>query len=112
MFNTMALVGRLCADPTLKELEDNKKVCNITLAVPRPFKNANGEYETDFFPISIWNGIAENTAEYCKKGDILGIKGRLQGKDNKISIIAERISFLSSSKSIKDDIDQEKNVKM
>lgn len=110
--NMMSIVGRLVGDPTIKELEDNKKVCNFTLAVSRPFKNANGEYETDFFPVSIWNAIAESTAEYCKKGDILGIKGRLQGKDNKISIIAERISFLSSSKSIKDDIDPEKNVKM
>lgn len=110
--NMMSIVGRLVGDPTIKELEDNKKVCNFTVAVSRPFKNANGEYETDFFPVSVWNTIAESTAEYCKKGDILGIKGRLQGKDNKISIIAERISFLSSSKSIKDDIDPEKNVKM
>lgn len=111
MFNTMALVGRLCADPTLKELEDNKKVCNITLAVPRPFKNANGEYETDFFPISIWNGIAENTAEYCKQGDLLGIKGRLQFKDNKISIIAEKVSFIAS-KSKNDDKEENKDIKM
>lgn len=111
MFNMMSVVGRLCSDPTLKELEDNKKVCNITLAVPRPFKNANGEYETDFFPISIWNGIAENTAEYCKQGDLLGIKGRLQCKDNKISIIAEKVSFIAS-KSKNDDKEENKDIKM
>ena len=93
-----------------KETEKGK-VSNITLAVQRPFKNANGEYETDFFPVAIWNGIAETTSQYCRKGDLIGVKGRLQSKDNVISIIAERITFLSS-KSIKDDISTEKELKV
>ncbi len=110
--NMMTIVGRLVADPTLKELEDGKKVCNITVAVSRPFKNADGVYETDFFPVGIWNATAESTAEYCKKGDIVGIKGRLQGKDNKISIIPERITYLSSTKTKNDDITEDKDIKM
>ena len=107
------IVGLILSIVGLKKSKETEKgkVSNITLAVQRPFKNANGEYETDFFPVAIWNGIAETTSQYCRKGDLIGVKGRLQSKDNVISIIAERITFLSS-KSIKDDISTEKELKI
>lgn len=38
----------------------------------------NGEYETDFINCVLWDSVAKSTSEYCKKGDIVGIKGRLQ----------------------------------
>lgn len=105
MLNQVVLVGRLTKDLETKELEDGKKVCNVTLAIPRSFKNAEGEYETDFVECVLWNQIAENTAEYCKKGDIVGVKGRLQTdnfeKENgekvfRLNVIAEKVTFLSS----------------
>ena len=40
--------------------------------------NIDGQYDTDFLDCSLWTGIAESTAEYCKKGDIVGIRGRVQ----------------------------------
>ena len=97
MLNQIVLVGRITSDLEINEVE-NKKVATITLAVSRSFKNANGEYETDFVPITIWNGIAENVCEYCKKGDIVGVKGRIQTKEDKIEIVAEKVTFLSSRK--------------
>lgn len=97
MLNQLVLVGRLTNDIEVKEVE-NKKVSTIVLAIPRPFKNAEGEYETDFIPCTIWNDIAETTSEYCKKGDIIGVKGRVESKDNNIHIVAEKITFLSSKK--------------
>ena len=105
MLNQVVLVGRLTKDVETKELEDGKKVSNITLAIPRAYKNADGVYETDFVECVLWNAIAENTAEYCKKGDIVGIKGRLQTdsfekeegeKVFKLNVIAEKVTFLSS----------------
>ena len=105
MLNQVVLVGRLTSDLETKELEDGKKVSNMTLAIPRSFKNANGEYETDFVDCSLWNTIAENTAEYCKKGDIVGVKGRLQtnsyekedgSKVYRMDVVAEKVTFLSS----------------
>ena len=53
-----------------------------------------------------WNGIAENAAEYCHKGDLLGVKGRVETssyeKDDQrkyvTEVIAEKITFLSSKK--------------
>ena len=78
MLNQTVLVGRLTKDHEVKETENGKKVLELTIAVPRSYKNANGEYDTDFIQCVLWNGIAENTAEYCKKGDLVGIKGRLE----------------------------------
>lgn len=96
MLNQIVIVGRMVSDPQINETENGRKVTTITLAVPRSYKNENGEYETDFIPCDLWNGIATNTCEYCRKGDLLGIKGRIQSKENKIEIIAEKVTFLSS----------------
>lgn len=96
MLNQIVIVGRMVSDPQINETENGRKVTTITLAVPRNYKNENGEYETDFIPCDLWNGIATNTCEYCRKGDLLGIKGRIQSKENKIEIIAEKVTFLSS----------------
>ena len=107
MMNQIVLVGRLVGDVEVKELESGKRVANAVLAVPRSFKNENGEYDTDFIDIVIWNSIADNTAEYCRKGDIIGIKGRLEtnnyetengGKRKSTQVVAERVTFLSSRK--------------
>ena len=104
MLNQIVLVGRLTKDLQVKE-ENNKKVVELTLAIPRSFKNAEGVYETDFVEVKIWDAVASNTKEYCKKGDILGVEGRLQSevkedkKGNKVYttvVIAEKVTFLSS----------------
>jgi len=111
MLNQTVIVGRLVRDPELKETGKGNKVTNITLAVPRSFKNSDGEYETDFLDCVLWKGIAESTVEYCKKGDMLGIKGRVQNrkydledgdKKNVTEIIAEKVTFLSPQKDKKE----------
>ena len=96
MLNQTVLVGRLVQDPEIKELENDKKVCNITLAVTRSYKNADGIYETDFITVTLWQGIAENVKEYCKKGDLVGVKGRLQVREGKAEVVGEKVTFLSS----------------
>lgn len=104
--NNFSLVGRLTADPVLKDLEGGKKVSNITIAVQRPFKNHDGIYETDFIPITLWQGLAENLNQYCTKGSQIAVSGRVQmqvgyfqdKQIQSIEIIAEKISFLSSPK--------------
>ena len=118
MLNQFVGVGRLVGTPEVKETKDGKKVSNITIAVPRSYKNENGEYDTDFVDVVLWNGIAENTAEYCHKGDIIGVKGRIQTsnyetedgeKRKSTQIVAEKITFLSSSKDKKDDLETTKD---
>lgn len=106
MLNQVVLVGRLVKDPELRETEEGKKLTNITIAVPRNYKNIDGEYDTDFIDCVLWAGVAESTVDYCHKGDLLGIKGRLQTnsfeKDGetklKMNVIAEKITFLTSKR--------------
>lgn len=93
MLNQFVIVGRLVDSP---QREDKSVI--ITLAIPRSYKNEKGEYDTDFIEYVLWKGVAENTMEYCKKGDLLGVKGRLVSSKNKMEAIAEKITFLSNKK--------------
>lgn len=105
--NQVSLVGRLVRTPELFETDTGKNCTFITLAVGRQFKNQDGEYETDFLDCTLWTGVAERTVEYCKTGDIIGVRGRLQTriienedgtKQKRMDIIAERVSFLASAR--------------
>lgn len=106
MLNQIILVGRLTRDVTVNKSENGIKVATISLAIPRSFKNSEGSYDTDFINCVAFDNIAENTSEYCTKGDIVGVKGRIQSRvikegDNKESImeiIAEKVTFLSSKR--------------
>lgn len=107
MLNQIILVGRLVKTPEVIETESGKKMSYITLAIPRTFKNADGEYDTDFIDCVLWEAVAESTSEYCKQGDIVGVKGRVQSRMiededgnnyKKMEVIAEKITFLSSKK--------------
>ena len=118
MLNQAVLVGRIVQEPTLRETENGKKIANLTIAVPRAYKNENGEYDTDFINCTLWQGIAQSTTDYCKKGDLIGLKGRLQSdsyeKDGKkihtMSVIGEKVSFLSNSKDKYEEKEHEENL--
>lgn len=102
--NQVGMVGRLVRTPELRETENNKKMAWITVAVTRSFKNMDGEYETDFIDCVLWGEVAKNVAEYCKKGDIISVRGRLQSriveKDGEkrqvMDVVGEKITFISS----------------
>lgn len=103
MLNQVVLVGRLTKNVEVeKEGENGSKSAILQLAIPRSYKNSEGLYDTDFVDCKIFDSVATNTSEYCKKGDILGIKGRIQTEkvDDKYvtNIIGEKVTFLSSSK--------------
>ncbi len=106
MLNQVILVGRLTEDPVVNEINDGKKVTSVNLAVQRSYKNSEGIYETDFIRCVLWNGIASNTSEYCHKGDIVGIRGRIETskyekdgeKKYSVEVVAEKVTFLSSKK--------------
>lgn len=94
MHNMVYLIGRIAKDLEVEKTDDSNKA-TITIAVQRSFKNENGIYECDFVPCILWNGIAVHTSEYCQKGDLVGIKGRIQTIDEKLVVVADKISFLS-----------------
>lgn len=105
MYNSVYLIGRLTKDPEIKETENNKKVCNITLAVQRSYKNAEGIYETDFIRCSLWETVASRACEYCHKGDLIAVRGQLrtssyitenEEKKYTTEIIVEKLVFLAT----------------
>ena len=107
MLNQAVLVGRIVYEPELRETDNGNKIANVTLAVPRTFKNQDGEYDTDFINCVLWRGVAESTVEYCHKGDLVGVKGHMQTRDVEledqskrkyVEVVAEKVTFLSSKK--------------
>lgn len=118
MNNSVTLIGRIVKDIELKKTANGNDVCYATLAIPRNYKNSEGVYETDFITCTIYKPIASSVSQYCKKGDLIGIRGMIQSriyeKDGqkiyKTEIIAEKVTFLSQSTK-KEEIkkDKEKN---
>lgn len=105
MFNQVSLIGRLVQDPEIKVLDSGKKVSEVTLAVRRAFKNMDGEYDTDFIRVTLWEGLAETVTSYMQKGTLVLVIGRAQIRRydineerylNIIEIVAERVTFLSN----------------
>ena len=104
--NQVVLVGRMTSNPNVIETENGKKYTVINLAVQRAFKNQDGIYETDFINCKLWQGVAKSTSEYCNKGDLIGIKGRVEtynydtenGRRYITEVVADKVTFLSSKK--------------
>lgn len=115
MINYLIVIGRLAETPIIETDKDDNQLCSIKLAVPRSYKNAEGVYETDLIDVELLNNIAEKTAEYCSKGDLIGIKGRVESrtyeaengtKTDKNVLVGEKVSFLANTK-VKDDSQEE-----
>lgn len=96
MLNQFIVIGRL---RKIIDLGENKGAL-ITIENSRPFKNADGIYETDLIGFRIFDGVKNSMIEYCKENDIIGIKGRIQTRNEEIGkiteLIGEKITFLSS----------------
>nr|DAK73972.1 MAG TPA: Single strand binding protein [Caudoviricetes sp.] len=78
MINNVVLIGRLTRDAELRYTPSNIAVATFNLAVNRNFKNDNGDREADFINVVMWRQQAENFANWVKKGNLVGITGRIQ----------------------------------
>lgn len=105
MNNTVILIGRLTNDIDLRYTSNNSPVINQSIAVTRSQKNKEGVYETDFIKFQAWGKIAKTMNEYCKRGDLIALKGQLrvdnyQDKDgnkrNKTYVSVEKVTFLAT----------------
>jgi single-strand DNA-binding protein len=113
MFNNCTFVGRLTRDPEVKYTTSSGiAVCNFTLAVDRPFLNAEKKREADFIRITVWRKLAENCANHLGKGRLVLVNGRLQidsytdkegVKRQSANIVANEVRFLDWSKDKKSD---------
>jgi single-strand DNA-binding protein len=80
MYQQLTIVGNLGNDPELRTIDENKKVCNFSVATNYQRTDQAGESieETTWFRVSVWNRQAEACAQYLSKGRIVLVSGRLK----------------------------------
>lgn len=103
MRNNLKLTGRLVNDVKVNTTSNGKTVTTIRLAVQNDFPNKDGEYEAEFFNVTLWNNKATKAERIAHKGDLVEIDARLtnnqeDGKDS-IEIVGNDIDLLSKNKS-------------
>lgn len=86
--NNVILVGRITS------FEGNE----VTISVNRNYKNEDGIYMSDLIPIWFSANIGEKMKEFCKIGDVIGVKGRLENR-GEVIVMADKVSFMSAKKS-------------
>lgn len=106
--NKVSLIGRLTKDPETRYTQTNNTlVASFTLAVNRRFIKENEERQADFIPIIAWSKTGEFCNKYFKKGQQVGIVGRIQTRNwddeqgNKhyaTEVIAEEVYFADSKR--------------
>lgn len=105
-YNKAILIGRLTADPELKQTPSGTSVCAFSLAVDRPYKK-EGAPGCDFLNVVAWRGEAEFVARYFRKGQQIFVEGQIQVRSYKdkrgetryvTEIIADDVRFVDSKK--------------
>ena len=77
MLNNVSIMGRLTADPVLRQTSNNLAKTTFTIACDRDFKNKDGKKETDFINVTCWRQTAEFVAKFLSKGRMVAVTGRL-----------------------------------
>ena len=78
MLNKVILMGRLTADPELRQTPNGVSTCQINVAVDRGYTTQNGERQTDFITVVAWRQTAEFISRYFAKGRMIIVEGSLR----------------------------------
>lgn len=107
MLNVAAIMGRLTADPELKNTQSGVSVTSFTLAVDRSYAKAGAERQTDFINVVAWRSTAEFVCKYFTKGQMMAVSGPIQtrnyedkngNKRTAFEIVANDVSFTGSKR--------------
>ena len=102
MLNVVAIMGRLVADPQLRQTTTGKNVASFRIACDRGRRDANGQNQADFFDVVAWERSAEFVCRYFQKGSLIAVDGRLQNRQYQdkngnnrqaVEIVAQNINF-------------------
>ena len=105
--NVVAIMGRLAADPQMRQTQAGKSVCSFRIACDRGRKDANGQMQTDWLDVVAWDKTADFVSHYFPKGSMIAVTGRLQSRNYRdkngnnrtaIEIVANRVSFCGEKK--------------
>ena len=107
MLNRVVLTGHLTKEQENKVTQSGLSVVKFVIGVHRQFARKDGEREADFISCVAWRKTAENIAKYFRKGQLIGIDGRVQTRsyDDKngqrvyvTEVVVDNFAFLSSQK--------------
>ena len=102
MINNVVLMGRLIADPELKNTNTGLEVCSFCIAVDRRFQKKDGEKQTDFINVTAWRQTAAFVFKYFRKGQMIALQGSIQtekyedmdgNKRTSFKVVADNVSF-------------------
>ena len=102
MINRVIIMGRLVADPELKNTNSGTPVTTFRVAVDRSYVKSGAERQTDFIDIVAWRSTAEFVCRNFRKGALIAVDGQLQTrqyqtKDGQnrtaVEVVAENVSF-------------------
>ena len=105
--NRAIIMGRLTADPELKQTPGGTYVTSFSVAVNRDYSTKDGERQTDFIDVVAWRQTAEFITRYFKKGNMIAVEGSIQtrsyedkngNKRKAVEIIASQVHFCGSKK--------------
>ena len=92
-------------DPELRRTGNGKAVASFNLAVGRNYTQRGGEPTADFINVVCWSKVAESTAQYCGKGSLVSVEGRLQTRSYEnnqgqkvyvTEVVADSVQFLDT----------------
>lgn len=104
--NKVIIMGRLTADPEMKQTPSGTAVAVFTIAVNRRFAK-EGQQQADFIRCTAWKQQAEFICKYFKKGSMICVVGNIQtrswdGQDGKkqysTDVVVEEIYFTGEKK--------------
>lgn len=107
MLNVVAIMGRLVADPQLRQTAAGKNVASFRIACDRGRKDANGQNQADFLDVVAWEKTADFICRYFSKGDLIAVSGRVQSRQYQdkngnnrqaVEIVAREASFCGNKK--------------
>lgn len=109
MINKVILMGRLTADPEIRQTQGGTAVAKFTVAINRQYADKQtGERQADFISVQAWRQSAEFVGKYFKKGSMIIVEGNIQNnnytdsngvKHYSYNIIAEKVNFGESKAS-------------
>lgn len=102
MLNSVCLMGRLVADPELRQTPSGVSVCSFRIAVDRTYQPKGQEKQTDFINIVTWRSTAEFVSRYFRKGQLVAVQGSIQtsqytdrdgNKRTAFDVVADNVFF-------------------
>lgn len=105
MLNKVMQVGILRNISEKREFSNGKCTCTLILEIPRPFKNSDGENESDIVKVTLWNDVCRHTCTNIEINSIVGVQERISCKseESSLEIVADKISYLAQAKPNKEE---------